>query len=607
MAKRISNSFIKELVASADIVDVVSRFVNIKKSGKNFKGCCPFHNEKSPSFFVTPDKNFFHCFGCQESGDSLTFIKKINNLEFIDAVKNLAEIAGKPVEYENYSQEDIQKEQLYNKCISFMETAQKYYRWNLGKSETKDKAIEYLKKRSVNSDLAKTFGIGYSSNGWNNITHLAKNAQIPEAILVETGLAIKNDKGNVYDRFRGRIMFPIRNIQGDVIAYGGRVIEGDESGMDGVKYINSPETVIFQKNNTLYGLYEYRQIKKQQEVSNTLVVVEGYMDVVGLASRGFYGAVATLGTAFSQNHAKILFRETSSVVLCFDGDSAGQKAAIRTIKIVLPILDANKKLKILSLADNKDPDDYIKEFGLEAFQQALDNALPVAEFLVQSFIGDRDLTKAESKAEVLENLKTFLQEVEDNIYSESIVATIAEKINIKVEQIKSLLKSCKKFAVHNNEPAMYAPQKRQKKLSNNLLLEERLLAEIFVNTQSIRDIQANNNFEIYPASQRLSILAKSLKILKEDASNDIQTVILIQLLCEEYADCREYFFQLLSYGIKNLAKNSEADGHDKQILNDLKRVEEKSKREHFKYLGKLPFRTEIEEMEYKYLVAKMSN
>ncbi|MFT4693804.1 MAG: DNA primase [Francisella sp.] len=603
MTKRISNSFIKELVASADIVDVVSRFVNIKKSGKNFKGCCPFHNEKSPSFFVTPDKNFFHCFGCQESGDSLTFVKKINNLEFIDAVKNLAEIVGKPVEYENYSQEDIQKEQLYSKCISFMETAQKYYRWNLGKSETKERAIEYLKKRSVNSELAKSFGIGYSSDGWNNITHLAKNAQVPETILVETGLAIKNDKGNVYDRFRGRIMFPIRNIQGNVIAYGGRVIEGQEDGMEGVKYINSPETMIFQKNNTLYGLYEYRQIKKQQEVSNTLVVVEGYMDVVGLASRGFYGAIATLGTAFSQNHAKILFRETSSVVLCFDGDSAGQKAAIRTIKIVLPILDANKKLKILSLADNKDPDDYIKESGLEAFQKSIDNALPVAEFLMQSFICDKDLTKAESKAEVLENLKTFLQEVEDNIYSESIVATIAEKINIKVEQIKNLLKSRKKFVGQTNEQEMYKPQIRQKRLSNNLLLSETLLAKLFANIQNIRDISKDNDFQIYPVSQRLNILAKSLKILKEDASNDMQTVILIQLLCEEFADCREYFFQLLSYGIKKSTKEYDSD----LFLKDLRRVEKDSKKEYIKYLSKLPLRTEIEEMEYKYLLAKMSN
>ncbi len=602
MAKRISNGFIKELVASADIVDVVSRFVNLKKSGKNFKSCCPFHNEKSPSFFVTPDKNFFHCFGCHESGDALTFVKKINNIEFVDAVKNLAEIVGKHVEYANYSQEDIQKEWLYNKSISFLETSQKYYRWNLGKSETKDKAIEYLKKRSVNSELAQIFGIGYSSDGWHNITHLAKNAQVSETILVETGLAIKNDKGNVYDRFRGRIMFPIRNIQGNVIAYGGRVIEDSDS-MGGVKYINSPETVVFQKNNTLYGLYEYRQIKKQREVSNTLVVVEGYMDVVGLASCGFYGAVATLGTAFSRNHAKILFRETNSVVLCFDGDSAGQKAAIRTIKIVLPTLDANKKLKILSLTDNKDPDDYIKEFGLEAFQQALDNSLPVAEFLIENFICDRDLTKAESKAEVLENLKTFLQEVEDNIYSESIIATIAEKINIKVGQVKSLLKSRKKLAVQTSKLGGEVPKVRQKRLSHNPFLSERILARLFANIDSMRHISKNNQFEIYPVTQRLNILAKSLKTLKEDSSNDMQAVILIQLLSEEFVDCREYFFELLSYGIEKSTKEDNSD----VILIDLKRVEETSQKKYMKYLSKLPFRTEIQEMEYKYLVAKMKN
>ncbi|MBK2143920.1 DNA primase, partial [Francisella tularensis] len=400
MAKKVSNSFIKELVATADIVDVVSRYVNLKKTGKNYKGCCPFHNEKTPSFFVNPEKNFYHCFGCQASGDALTFVKNINKLEFIDAVKNLAEIVGKPVEYENYSQEDIQKEQLYNKCISFLAAAQKYYRWNLGNSVTKDKAINYLKKRGIDSSLAKFFGIGYSSEGWNNITELAKSINIPEEILVDTGLAIKNDKGNLYDRFRGRVMFPIRNIQGNVIAYGGRVTEDS----DGVKYINSPETLVFQKNNILYGLYEYRERKKQYPdlINQSLVVVEGYMDVVGLAQHGFYAAVATLGTAFSPNHAKILFRETSSVILCFDGDEAGQKAALRTIKILLPMLDGNKKLKILTLPDKDDPDDYIKKYGLERFLTALDNSLAVADFVIDNLIQGKDLRKAEAKAEVLE-------------------------------------------------------------------------------------------------------------------------------------------------------------------------------------------------------------
>lgn len=604
MAKRVSNNFIKELVANADIVDVVSRYVNLKKSGKNYKGCCPFHNEKTPSFFVTPDKNFFHCFGCQESGDALSFVKKINNLEFIDAVKNLAEIVGKTVEYENYSEEDLQKEQLYNKCISFLEVAQKYYRWNLGSSDTKDKAINYLKKRGVNSDLAKFFGIGYSAEGWNNITQLAKSAKVTEEVLINSGLAIKNDKGNIYDRFRGRVMFPIRNIQGNVIAYGGRVI--DDS--DGVKYINSPETLVFQKNNILYGLYEYREYKKQkpENLSQSLVVVEGYMDVVGLAQYGFYGAVATLGTAFSQNHAKILFRETNSVILCFDGDLAGQKAALRTIKIVLPILDGNKKLKILTLIEDKDPDDFIKTYGLNKFNKALEDALPVSEFLIENFLGEKDLSKAECKAEVIESLKNFLSDVDDNIYSESIIATIAEKIGIKVEQIKKLLK-IRKNSGYDNLQNINASVIKQKRLSKNLSLEEELLSELFVNILDFRILQQNYDFEIFSSSKRLDFLAKSLKILKEDSSNEIEAVILIQLLTEDYPDYREYFFELLSYGIKNTRKKSDSENYHPQILKDLKRVEGYSVKEQLKYLGTLPFRTEVQEMERKYLIAKLSS
>ncbi|API86879.1 DNA primase [Francisella uliginis] len=604
MAKRVSNTFIKELVASADIVDVVSRYVNLKKSGKNYKGCCPFHNEKTPSFFVTPSKNFFHCFGCQESGDALTFVKKINNLEFIEAVKNLAEIVGKPVEYENYSQEDLQKEQLYNKCISFLEIAQKYYRWNLGNSETKDKAINYLKKRGIDSKLAKFFGIGYSSEGWNNITQIARSAKATEDVLIDTGLAIKNDKGNVYDRFRGRIMFPIRNIQGNVIAYGGRVVDDN----DGVKYINSPETLVFQKNNTLYGLYEYREHKKQksEHLIQSLVVVEGYMDVVGLAQHGFYNAVATLGTAFSQNHAKILFRETNSVVLCFDGDSAGQKAALRTIKIVLPILDGNKKLKILTLLDGKDPDDFIKAYGLAKFNEVLEGALPVSEFLIKNFVDNKDLSRAESKAEVIENLKNFLSDVEDNIYSESIVATIAEKIGIKTEQIKKLLK-IRKHNAYEGLQNVNTNVVKQKRLSRNLSLEEELLSELFVNISDFRILQKKSDFEIFSATKRLDFLIKSLKILKEDSSNEIEAVILIQLLAEDYPDYREYFFELLSYGIKNTRKKSDSDNYHLQILKDIKRIENYSVKEQLKHLGSLPFRTEVQEMERKYLIAKLSS
>ncbi|GMN88747.1 DNA primase [Francisella sciaenopsi] len=601
MAKKISNNFIKELVANADIADVVSRYVNLAKSGKNYKACCPFHNEKTPSFFVNSQKKFFHCFGCHESGDALTFVKKINNLDFIEAVKTLAEIVGKPVEYENYSQEDLHKEQLFNKCIGFLAIAQKYYRWNLGNSASKEKATAYLKKRGVNSELAKVFGIGYSSDGWNNITQLAKSVNVSEDILIDTGLSIKNDKGNVYDRFRNRIMFPIRNIQGNVIGYGGRVIDDSE----GVKYINSPETIVFQKNNILYGLYEYREKKKQcpDLLNQSLIVVEGYMDVIGLAKYGFYCAVATLGTAFSQNHAKILFRENNSIVLCFDGDSAGQKAAVRTIKIILPILDGNKKLRILTLENGKDPDDYIKEYGLDNFSNSLKKSQPVSDFIINYIIDDKDVSKAECKAEIVENLKEFLTDVDDNIYSESIISTVAEKININSNQIKNLLKLGKQKP--NIDTNNY--KTRQKRLSRNMLLEEVMLAEIFVNITDFRILLKENNFEIFATSKNLDILVKSLKILKEDSSNEIEAVILIQLLAEDYPDYREYFFELLSYGIDKARKKSDGEQYCHQILKDLRRIEANSVKEQLNYLGSLPFRTDVQEMERKYLVAKLSN
>lgn len=604
MAKKISNSFIKELVASADIADVVSRYVNLKKSGKNFKACCPFHNEKTPSFYVNIQKKFFHCFGCGVSGDALTFVKKINNLDFVEAVNNLAEIVGKPIEYENYSQEDLQREHLFNKCIGFLAIAQKYYRWNLGNSVSKEKAIEYLKKRGIDSGLAKVFGIGYSSEGWNNITQLAKSVNVSEDILIDTGLSIKNDKGNVYDRFRNRIMFPIRNIQGSVIGYGGRVIDDSDT----VKYLNSPETIVFQKNNILYGLYEYRERKKQHpELANqSLIVVEGYMDVVGLAQYGFYSAVATLGTAFSQNHAKILFRESNSVILCFDGDSAGQNAAIRSIKIILPILDGNKKLRILTLKEGKDPDDYIKEHGLISFQSELDNSLLVSDFIIRHIIGNRDISKAECKAEILENLKDFLSDVDENIYSESIVSTVSEKINISSDQVKRLIKLGKqKFSIDTMNKSNHMI--KQKRLSKNILLEEVVLAEIFVNIDDFRILLKENDFEIFSTSKNLDILVKSLKILKEDSSNQIETVVLIQFLAEDYPDYREYFFELLSYGINKARKKSDGEQYCSQILNDLKRIEANSVKEQLNHLGSLPFRTDVQEMERKYLVAKLGN
>lgn len=595
MAKKISTQFIKELISSADIVDVISRFVSLKKSGKNYKGCCPFHNEKTPSFFVNPAKGFFHCFGCQESGDALTFVKKINNLDFVDAVESLSDIVGRSVEYENFSEEDQQKEKIYNQCLSFLDISSKYYRWNLMNSNTKEKAISYLKARGIDGQIANFFNIGYSTDDWNGICNFANKANVTTDIVIETGLAIRSDNGRVYDRFRSRIMFPIRNIQGRVIGYGGRVIDNE----DGVKYINSPESIVFQKSSVLYGLYEYRQKRKEINSFGSIVVVEGYMDVVGLAKYGFYEAVATLGTAFSPQHAKLLFRETSSVVLCFDGDDAGKNAAIRTIKLILPALDANKKLKILVLPDNKDPDDYVKEYGLESFKEKLGDALHVTDFLVQTFLENRDLKRAEDKLEVAESMREFFSEVGDNIYSESILVTIADKLGFSTDQLKQLVSKREKKEHHRVNVA------RKQKLTKNITLEQRVISELFTNLDLFKKIVNEKEFDVLPNSENLDILSKCLKILKDDLYINIEVVALIQMLTESYSEYREYFFELLGFGLENSSFKGNFEDYEKEVESMLRRIEKNSVKGRLIYLRQQPVLTEVEKMELKFLINRL--
>jgi len=612
MSKSITKEFIQEIISSADIINVISRFVDLKKSGKNHKGCCPFHNEKTPSFFVNHSKGFFHCFGCQESGDSLTFVKKINNLTFVDAVEYLAEMQGKVIEYENFSKEDQEREKQYDKCLSLLDVSSKYYRWNLSESDNKATAINYLKSRGIDGKTVKLFGIGYALDSWDGVCNFAKNARIDENIVLESGLAIKSDKGRIYDRFRSRIMFPIRNIQGRVVGFGGRAITKD----DGVKYINSPETIVFKKNTVLYGLYEYRQKKQlSNDSSGSIVVVEGYMDVVGLAMHGFYDAVATLGTAFSSQHAKILFRESHSVILCFDGDTAGQKAALRTIKLVLSTLDSNKKLKVLTLPDSKDPDDYIKEFGLDNFNNQINNAEHISEYLIRIFTQNKNLTQAEGKTEVVESMRDFFSEVETNIYTESIIATVSVSLGFTTTQLKNLVMN----KALRTEQSVFAPKKQ--KILNNLTLEQRMISEMFTNVLIFRDILKTNNFEILATSENLDILYICLKKIQEDTYSIIEVVGLIQMLTEKYPNYRDYLFDLLGFGLENslikkhvnseLKKTNEEEYTDglesykNEIVTMLRRLEINSVRERINEIKQKPIKTNDELMELRFLLNKL--
>jgi DNA primase len=388
----IPKSFIQDLLNRLDIVDVIERYLPLKKAGANFVACCPFHNEKSPSFSVSQSKQFYHCFGCGAHGTAIGFVMEHAGMGFIEAVEDLARSAGVevPQEASNVPQHKVAPD-LYD----LMQTATRYYREQLKQNP---RAIDYLKGRGLSGEVAARFGIGYSPDAWQNLSSAVPNYQ--DASLVETGLVIEGEGGKRYDRFRDRIMFPIVNVRGQVIGFGGRVLDKGEP-----KYLNSPETPLFEKGHELYGLYQaQKSIRAQQRV----VVVEGYMDVVALAQHGVEYAVATLGTATTPYHVQKLLRVCEQVVFCFDGDKAGQKAAWRALENSLPQLVDGKRIGFLFLPEEHDPDTYIREFGTEAFEEALEDSLPLSGYMLRELTAQVDLHTPEGRSALLQKAQPLL-------------------------------------------------------------------------------------------------------------------------------------------------------------------------------------------------------
>ncbi len=388
----IPKSFIQDLLNRLDIVDVIERYVPLKKAGANYVACCPFHNEKSPSFTVSQSKQFYHCFGCGAHGTAIGFVMEHTGVGFVEAVEDLSKSVGMtvPREVSNIPQHKVAPD-LYE----LMQTATRYYREQLKLSP---RAIQYLKGRGLSGEVAARFGIGYAPDDWQNLKVAVPNYQ--DASLVEAGLVITNDEGKRYDRFRDRIMFPIVNVRGQVIGFGGRVLDKGEP-----KYLNSPETTLFEKGHELYGLFQAQKaIRAQQRV----IVVEGYMDVVALAQHGVEYAIATLGTATTPFHVQKLMRLCEQIVFCFDGDKPGQKAAWRALENALPHLQDGKRIGFLFLPEEHDPDTYIREYGREAFEQELDNSLPLSGYLMRELTAQVDLRTQEGKSALLKNAQPLL-------------------------------------------------------------------------------------------------------------------------------------------------------------------------------------------------------
>ncbi|HYT86098.1 MAG TPA: DNA primase [Burkholderiales bacterium] len=406
----IPDSFKQELLHRVDIVDVIERYVPLKKSGANHLACCPFHSEKTPSFTVSPAKQFYHCFGCGAHGNAISFLMEYQGLGYVEAVKDLAESAGmKMPEFEPRENKPEAGADLY----AIMERACDYYRDQL---KAAPRAIEYLKGRGLTGKIAGRFGIGYAPGGWQNLESVFPD--YADKALKDAGLVIDPEGGGRrYDRFRDRIMFPILNQRGSVIAFGGRVLGEGEP-----KYLNSPETPLFEKGRELYGLAQARSAIR---AAGRVIVVEGYMDVVALAQHGVEYAVATLGTATSVTHVQKLLRQTDEVVFCFDGDAAGRKAAWHALEVSLPHLADNKAMRFLFLPPEHDPDSYVREKGKEAFEKILETTRPLSEFFVEELMGRVELKTYEGRAQLVHEAKPLLKQISARTLQRQLIQMIA--------------------------------------------------------------------------------------------------------------------------------------------------------------------------------------
>ncbi len=424
MSQRIPQSFIDDLIARADIVEIVGNRVSLAKAGREYKAVCPFHAEKTPSFTVSPTKGFYHCFGCGAHGTALGFLMQYDNLEFLDAVEALAEICSVEVPRTAAAEERAPTHDLYD----LLGQADARYRQGLRDSQA---AIDYLKGRGIDGQTAARFGMGYAPDAWDSVLKALGTSPARIERLREAGLVIKNEQGRQYDRFRDRIMFPIRDPRGRVIGFGGRVLGGGEP-----KYLNSPETPVFHKGQALYGLYEARQAQGRPE---RILVVEGYLDVASLAQHGIEPVVATLGTATTAEHIRRLTRLADRVVFCFDGDRAGRAAAWRALETALPMAGGKVEIHFLLLPEGHDPDTLVREHGKAHFESLIAAALPLSTFLIEELARRVDLGSADGQSRLAALVEPLLAKLPEGVYRDRLLEQLAQRLGTSAERLGTLL------------------------------------------------------------------------------------------------------------------------------------------------------------------------
>lgn len=422
MSGRIPREFIDELLLRVDIVDLIDSQLPLKKSGANYVARCPFHAEKTPSFSVNRAKQFFHCFGCGASGNAISFLMDFNHLEFVEAVEDLASFVGVDVPREATDFKTVQSKNRLNELYQLMDRVASFYVEQL---QVNPKAQIYLKNRGVKAEIARDFSIGFAPDEWNALT-----AHFNSDLLIEAGLVVRKDDGKIYDRFRDRIIFPIRDKRGRIIGFGGRVLDNSLP-----KYLNSPETATFNKGKEVYGLYEL--LKKNSKPSRILIV-EGYLDVIALAQFGIYYAVAALGTAASQVHLDLLFRFSSELVFCFDGDNAGREAAWRIMDAVFSCLKDGRQVRVMLLPQGHDPDSLIREEGIDKFTERIETAQALSDYFFCRVSSELNLAEKEGQAKLVDNARAYLEKLPGGVFRELMFKELSRLATLKVADKQSV-------------------------------------------------------------------------------------------------------------------------------------------------------------------------
>lgn len=457
MAGRIPQAFLDTLLDRLDIVEVVDRRVKLKKTGKNYSARCPFHDEKTPSFSVNPDKQFYYCFGCGAGGNALGFVMDYENLEFPQAVESLASSMGLEVPREETRpgatpyQEDKGNRELY----VLLEKAANYYQHELRKHAQAGRAVAYLKERGLTGEIAKQFDLGFAPPGWDNLTKALGGGEEQQKRLIDAGMLVENESGKIYDRFRDRVVFPIRDPRGRVIAFGGRVLGDDKP-----KYLNSPETSIFHKGRELYGLYQAKQANRKLD---SILVVEGYMDVIALAQHGINNATATLGTATSKTHLERIYRLTPEVLFCFDGDEAGRKAAVRAMEAALPCMEDGRQARFLFLPEGEDPDTIVRRGGKALFEQLAADAMPLETFLFESVSAGIDTSSMDGRARLSKLALPHIRQLPEGVYQQLMFSALAQRTGLELSSLMLLEAPAAPLAAE--EPPDYEAEREEDSLA----------------------------------------------------------------------------------------------------------------------------------------------